>query len=102
MLERALEAAGLAEHLEHLVSVDEIRVYKPDARVYHHAAARLGAPIDEITFVSAHAWDAAGARAAGMRVACVDRRAEPQEYGLGALGPAIVDLSGLLGEGPRS
>ena len=66
MLARALESAGLAGALDETVSVDEIRVYKPDARVYHHAAARLGAPIAEITFVSAHAWDAAGARAAGM------------------------------------
>ena len=94
MLARALEAAGLRAALDEFVSVDEIRVYKPDARVYHHAAQRLGAPISEITFVSAHAWDAAGARAAGMEVAYVQRRGEPAEYGFDG---AIVDLWGLLG-----
>lgn len=94
MLARALESAGLATALDELVSVDEIRVYKPDARVYHHAAARLGAPIAGITFVSAHAWDAAGARAAGMGVALVQRRGDPVEYGFGN---AITDLRGLLG-----
>ena len=94
MLARALESAGLASALDEIVSVDEIRVYKPDARVYHHAAQRLGAPIGEITFVSAHAWDAAGARAAGMAVAYVQRRGEPAEYGFEG---AMADLSGLLG-----
>ena len=93
MLERALAFAGLAGTLDDTVSVDEIRVYKPDARVYRHAAARLGAPIAQITFVSAHAWDAAGARAAGMAVAYVARRGEPPEHGFG---PGIADLRGLV------
>jgi 2-haloacid dehalogenase len=94
MLARALEFAGLASALDEVVSVDEIRVYKPDARVYHHAAKRLDAPIGEITFVSAHAWDAAGARAAGMAVAHVQRRGEPAEHGFAA---GMADLRGLVG-----
>jgi len=93
MLDCALESAGLAAALDERVSVEEIGVYKPDPRVYHHAAARLGSPIGEITFVSAHAWDAAGARAAGMRVACVQRRGEPAEYGFEDTMP---DLWGLV------
>ena len=51
MLSAALASAGLADALDEFVSVDEIRVYKPDPRVYHHAAERLHAPIGEITFV---------------------------------------------------
>ena len=98
MLERALESAGLADALEILVSVDEIRVQEPDARVYRHAAARLGAPIGEITFVSAHARDAAGARAVGMAVAGVQRRGDPEEYGFGT---ALAGLRGLVGAGAR-
>jgi len=93
MLAQALASAGLLTALDEIVSVDEVRVYKPDARVYQHAASRLGAPAGEITFVSAHAWDAAGARAAGMGVARVQRRGEPAEYGLGA---GVTDLRGLL------
>ena len=94
MLAAALESAGLAAALDEAVSVDEIRIYKPDARVYHHAAARLGSPLAQITFVSAHAWDAAGARAAGMGVAYVQRRGDPAEYGFAT---AMPDLTGLLG-----
>jgi 2-haloacid dehalogenase len=93
MLASALAHAGLGELLDEVVSVDEIGVYKPDARVYRHAAERVGAPLGEITFVSAHAWDAAGARAAGMRVAAIARRGEPAEYGIAA---GAADLWGLI------
>lgn len=41
--------------------------------VYRHAAERLGRSLDEVRLVSANKFDCAGAKAAGMRVAAVER-----------------------------
>lgn len=73
MLESLLRSAGIQDRFEHVISVDEVRVFKPAPAVYRHAAARLGRPIDRLWLVSGNPFDAAGAKAAGMRVAKVER-----------------------------
>jgi 2-haloacid dehalogenase len=65
---RALvERAGLP--IETILSCEEVRAYKPSAAPYLHARERLG----ECVLVATHAWDVAGARAAGLRAIWVDR-----------------------------
>ena len=63
---RRARAAG--DNLTAVISVDEIKVYKPDPRVYQLAPDRLGVATDEIGFVSSNYWDAAGAKNFGFRV----------------------------------
>ena len=70
---RLLARAKLEDAVELVIAVDEVRAYKPHAAPYHHAAARLGLPVDRITLVAAHGWDVVGARAAGARAVWVDR-----------------------------
>jgi len=62
---RAVRAAGLDEHVSVVVGADEAGAYKPDARVYAHAARRLDVAPDRICLVAAHAWDVMGAMRAG-------------------------------------
>ena len=57
---------GLAEHVERVVSVDEVHVWKPQPAPYQHAAAVLGLRPDQVALVAVHAWDTHGARAAGL------------------------------------
>lgn len=71
---RALRAASLDAHVEQVVGADEIAAYKPDPRVYRHAAERLGAAPDELCLVAAHAWDVLGAMRAGWSAAWVAHR----------------------------
>lgn len=52
--------------------------YKPDPRAYQHTAELLGIAPHELCLVAAHHGDLAGARAAGLLCAYVDR---PDEYG---------------------
>lgn len=52
--------------------------YKPDPRAYRHTAEVLGIAPQELCLVAAHHGDLAGARAAGLLCAYVDR---PDEYG---------------------
>ena len=66
--------AGLSPFFERLLSVDEIRVFKPAPETYRYAAAQLGVPIDRIRLVAAHDWDVTGAIRAGSRAAFVARR----------------------------
>jgi 2-haloacid dehalogenase len=56
-----------------VITVDEVRAFKPHAAPYRHAASRLALPIDRVTLLAAHGWDVVGARAAGMRAVWVER-----------------------------
>lgn len=69
--EETLRAAGLAELVEVVVGADGIGAYKPDPRVYDHAARELGCRPGELCLVAAHAWDVLGAMRAGWQGAWV-------------------------------
>jgi 2-haloacid dehalogenase len=79
MLAAAVAGAGLGPHLDAVLSVEEVGVYKPHPRVYRLACDRLGVPAGELLFVSANGWDAFSAKAFGMRVAWCNRTGQPPE-----------------------
>lgn len=70
---KLLERGGLADAVELVITVDEVRAYKPHAAPYQRAAERLGLPRDRITLIAAHGWDVLGATSAGMRAVWVER-----------------------------
>lgn len=61
-----------------ILGAEVSRAYKPEARAYRHTAEVLGIAPHELCLVAAHHGDLAGARAAGLLCAYVDR---PDEYG---------------------
>jgi len=61
-------------HLEDVVSVDDLRTFKPDPEVYAYLARRTGRAPAETWLVSSNAWDVIGAKAAGLRAAWVKRQ----------------------------
>ena len=74
---RALLAnAGVLSLLEDVVSVDDLRTFKPDPAVYEYLAKRTGRAPAETWLVSSNAWDVIGAKAAGLRAAWVKRQSE--------------------------
>ncbi len=79
MLEAGLRAAGLRDRFRHLLSADAVRTYKPAPTVYALAEQRLDVARERLLFVSANAWDVAGARAFGLPSAWVNRMAAPTE-----------------------
>lgn len=95
MLSAAVSAAGIGSELAAVLSVDIIRVYKPDPRVYRLAANSLGIAPGEICFLSANAWDVAGAAHFGFQAVRVDRTGEPAERLPGRPTATIPDLDGL-------
>jgi 2-haloacid dehalogenase len=79
MLEATVRSAGLDGVFQHVISVDEARVYKPSPRVYELGARAFGLPAREILFVSSNAWDVAGAAAFGYRTCWCNRLGVPMD-----------------------
>lgn len=75
----AVEYNHLSRYLQAVISVDELKVFKPSPAVYQLPEARLQLPKEQIAFVSSNTWDVAGAASYGLRVIWVKRRAQPVE-----------------------
>lgn len=73
MLEAAVRANGLESYFSQVISVDKIATYKPAPAVYALGPEALKVSAGEMLFVSANAWDAAGAKAYGYRVCWCNR-----------------------------
>jgi 2-haloacid dehalogenase len=95
MLQDAVQAAGIASLLDAVLSVEEIGIYKPDARVYQIACRHFGVKPEAICFQSSNAWDAAGAAAFGFRVAWINRSGQPAEYAFAKPSIALPSLAKL-------
>jgi 2-haloacid dehalogenase len=95
MLEAAVGSAGIADDLDHVLSIEDVGIYKPDPRVYRLAVDRIGVKPEEICFQSSNAWDAWAASHFGFRVAWVNRFDQPPENIPGQPDKQLKDLSGL-------
>lgn len=94
MLEPLVAHSGLS--FDAVLSVDELKVYKPAPEVYQLAVDRLGVAPARVGFVSSNCWDALGAKAFGFSVNWINRGGAPVDR-LGFAPDAI--LAG-LGELP--
>jgi 2-haloacid dehalogenase len=73
MLEAAVHDNGLASYFSSIISVDQVKTYKPSPRVYQLGPDLLHLSAQDILFVSSNAWDAAGAKAFGYSVCWCNR-----------------------------
>ena len=73
-----LAHAGLIAHFDVILSADTVRALKPRREPYELAARTFGVPTGDVLLVAAHAWDIAGASAAGCRTAFVARPGMPR------------------------
>jgi 2-haloacid dehalogenase len=74
MLDSVVRHAGLDKIFEHVLSVEEVGIYKPSRRVYRLAMQKFhiqDAP--SICFVSANTWDAQAAAQFGFQVVRIAR-----------------------------
>jgi 2-haloacid dehalogenase len=87
LLEPLVRNSGLT--FDAVLSVDELKVYKPAPQVYQLAVKRLGVPKERIGFVSSNCWDALGAKSFGFTVYWVNRGNAPLDR-LGFKPDAVV------------
>jgi 2-haloacid dehalogenase len=69
-----LENAGVLEHLHGVISVDDVKTFKPDPEVYHYLARSLGTELSDTWLVSSNPFDVIGAKAAGLAAAWIQRK----------------------------
>ena len=68
-----LEHAGIAEYFDGVVSVDDIKTFKPDPAVYRHFVDSTGGNKSNTWLVSSNPFDVQGAIQFGMQAAWLHR-----------------------------
>lgn len=79
MLNLAVRSAGLADLLDHVISVDAVRKYKTAPEAYALGEQATGLRARQIGFVSCNAWDALAATWYGYQTLWVNRYQLPFE-----------------------
>lgn len=95
MLASSISSAGLEGLFDEVLSVDPLRTYKTDRRVYQYALDRLGLAADEISFQSSNGWDAHAAADFGMRVVWCNRYGQRRERLPGQPAHEVTTLAAL-------
>ena len=75
LLDPLVRNSGL--RFDAVLSVDELKVYKPAPQVYELAVRRLKVAKERIGFVSSNCWDALGAKSYGFKVFWINRGGAP-------------------------
>jgi 2-haloacid dehalogenase len=75
MLLPLVENSGLK--LDAVLSVDEVKIFKPAPQVYALAVEKLKTDKSKIGFVSSNCWDALGAKSYGFEVYWINRLKAP-------------------------
>ncbi|MFZ4710291.1 MAG: haloacid dehalogenase type II [Zwartia sp.] len=79
MLTSAVKSAGMTEVLDHIISVDSIRLFKTSPESYSMVQQTIAVNKDEVLFVSSNSWDALGATWFGFTTHWVNRQGLPFE-----------------------
>jgi 2-haloacid dehalogenase len=96
MLEPLIQNSGLSSLFDEIISVDDIKQYKPTPASYSYCLKVLGLEREEILFMSSNGWDITGAKNFGFKTAWINRNKLPIEE-LNQKPHAIyTDLNGIL------
>jgi 2-haloacid dehalogenase len=83
MLHTAVASAGMTALIDHVISVDPLRLFKTAPEAYALVQTSIPVKTEEILFVSSNGWDALGATWFGFTTLWVNRQHLPFE----AIGP---------------
>lgn len=93
MLSSAIVSAGIGDVLDAVLSVEEVGIFKPSARVYGLVGRHFSVPKDEVLFVSSNGWDVCSAAAFGFQTAWVNRAGAPADRLPAKPGHVLPDLT---------
>jgi 2-haloacid dehalogenase len=83
-----LKYAGIHHYFDKVLSIEEVKNYKPHVSTYHCAYSLMNILPEDSMLVAAHGWDIAGAKRAGLQAAFIKRPGK-SPYPL-ALDPDII------------
>ncbi|MCR8722804.1 haloacid dehalogenase type II [Frigidibacter sp. ROC022] len=95
MLEGAVASAGIGASLDHVLSVESTRVFKPHPSVYALVPEAFGCTAPEVLFVSSNGWDVAFGAGFGFASVWVNRAGEPVDRLPARPGHQLRDLTGI-------
>ena len=73
LLNELVKSNSLDNLFDDLFSIEQVKVYKPDSRVYELPIKKYDIKADEITFLSANTWDVSGGGNYGYNSIWVNR-----------------------------
>ena len=79
MLQSAVDNAGIGDYLDDILTVEDVRIFKPHPDVYKLANDRLQIASEDISFQSSNGWDAFSAKNYGFKVIWCNRFNQPDE-----------------------
>jgi 2-haloacid dehalogenase len=95
MLNGAVDNAGLVGDLDGVLSVDVLKMFKPQPEVYALVTDHYKCKPADVTFVSSNRWDVMAAVSVGFSGLWVNRGKMPDEYPDFAPRQVLGDLSSL-------
>ncbi len=100
-VDKLLEKANIREYFIDVISVDEIKSYKPNPAVYSHLLRRTNSLVNGAWLISCNPFDVIGAVSSGLLSAWIKRTPtavfDPWEINPTATIESINDLPDLLG-----
>jgi len=98
-VETLLTTAGIRDYFLGVVSVDDLKTFKPDPNVYRYFLSRSGADPRNAWLVSGNPFDVIGAISAGMHGAWVKRSSEAifDPWGI----EPTIEIGNLMELGPK-
>jgi 2-haloacid dehalogenase len=88
-VDRLLVTAGIREYFIGIVSVDDIKSFKPNPAVYSYFLRQSGACCGDAWLISSNPFDVIGAISAGMRAAWL-RRSQDTIYDPWGIEPTLI------------
>jgi len=73
LLSQLVKSSNLENIFDDLFSVEEVRIYKPDSKVYDMPIKKYQIKPDEVAFLSANTWDVSGGGNYGYNTIWVNR-----------------------------
>ena len=73
LLNELVQSNNLDDLFDDIFSVEEVKIYKPDSKVYDLPVKKYKIKPDEVTFLSANTWDVSGGGNYGYNAVWVNR-----------------------------
>lgn len=96
MLDPLIKESEISKLIHQLISVDEIKQFKPTSASYDYALKQLQVQQEEVLFMSSNGWDISGAKNYGFQTAWINRKNLPVEELNLEPNSIYQDLKGIL------